>query len=63
MSPQGEVLEQSFQVGFKATKNMAEYEALLVEIGMERNLGAINVEIFNDSQLVVNQVNRKYESK
>ena len=47
-------LEHSFRLGFKASNNKAEYEALLVELRAVLNMGAREVEVYSDSWLVVN---------
>ena len=49
-------LEHSFRLGFKASNNEAEYEALIVGLKTTLDLGARNVEVYLDSRLVVNQV-------
>ena len=45
---------------FKATNNQAEYEALLAGLRVCVALGANEIEIFSDSQVVVNQVLDEY---
>ena len=42
-------LEHSFRVGFKASNNEAEYEALLVGLRVVSELGAKEVEVYSDS--------------
>ena len=56
ITPEGIKLEHSFRLGFKASNNEAEYEALLAELRVILDLGAKEVEAYSDSQLVVNQV-------
>ena len=46
-------LEHSFRLGFRASNNEAEYEALLVGLGAILDMGAREVEIYSDSWLVV----------
>ena len=48
-------LENSFKLGFRASNNEAKYEALLAGLRAVLDLGAWEVEIYTDSQLVVNQ--------
>jgi len=50
-------------LGFKASNNEAEYEALLVGLRVVSDLGAKEVEIYSDSLLVVNQVQGSFEAK
>ena len=54
ITPKGIKLENSFRLGFKASNNEAEYEALLARLKVVSDLGAKEVEIYSDSQLVVN---------
>ena len=49
-------LEHSFRLGFKASNNEAEYEALIAGLKTALDLGARDVEVYSDSLLVVNQV-------
>ncbi|XP_065616385.1 uncharacterized protein LOC136061896 [Quercus suber] len=58
MSPEKVIIEKSLRLGFSATNNEAEYEALLngMEMAMVRKLGGKAVEIFSDLRLVVGQV-------
>ncbi|GFZ04763.1 hypothetical protein Acr_17g0003350 [Actinidia rufa] len=52
------------RIGFKATNNEAEYEeVLLAGLRVVVELGAQSLEIFSDSQLVVNQVQGDYLAK
>ncbi|GFZ01032.1 hypothetical protein Acr_14g0006670 [Actinidia rufa] len=46
-----------------ATNNEAEYEALLAGLRVATELGAQSLEVFSDSQLVVNQVQGDYLAK
>ena len=43
----------SFNLAFKCTKNQAEYEALVIGLEILLELGAQEVHIFGDSQLVL----------
>ena len=49
-------LEHSFRLGFRASNNKAEYEALLAGLKTILGMGAWDVEAYLDSRLVVNQV-------
>ena len=49
-------LEHSFRLGFKASNNEAEYEALLAGLKTVLSIGARDVKAYSDSRLVVNQV-------
>lgn len=62
-SPTGEQLEQTIQLGFPASNNEAEYEAILFELNLTLALSASKLEIYSDSQLVVGHIQGKYEAK
>ncbi|GFZ05203.1 hypothetical protein Acr_17g0007750 [Actinidia rufa] len=62
-APSGEQMEYAIRMGFKATNNEAEYEALLAGLRVATELGAQSLDIFSDSQLVVNQVQWEYLAK
>ena len=49
-------LKHSFRLGFRASNNEVEYEALLTGLRVVLDLGAREVGVYSDSQLVVNQV-------
>ena len=49
-------LKHSFRLGFEASNNEAEYEALLVGLKTVLGIGARDVEAYSDLRLVVNQV-------
>uniref|UniRef100_A0A2N9FJX9 Uncharacterized protein n=1 Tax=Fagus sylvatica TaxID=28930 RepID=A0A2N9FJX9_FAGSY len=49
--------------GYPTTNNEAEYEALLLGLNTARILGATELDVHSDSQLVVGQVNGDYEAK
>ena len=53
ISPEKITIEKSLRLGFSATNNEAEYEALLIEMAMVHKMGGKVVEIFLDSRLVV----------
>ncbi|XP_023638855.1 uncharacterized protein LOC111830605 [Capsella rubella] len=62
-SPTGEVLEQSLKLGFKASNNEAEYEALLAGIRLARGIGIKHIQVFCYSQLVVSQFSGEFDTK
>ena len=55
ITPKGILLEHSFRLGFSASNNEAEYEALLAGLRAVSRLEARDVEIYSDSRLIVNQ--------
>ena len=56
VSPKRIIIEKSLRLGFSATNNEAEYEALLVGMAMIQKIGGRTVEMFSNSRLVVGQV-------
>jgi ribonuclease HI len=61
--PSGEVLEERGERIGRATNNVAEYKALLLGIERARELGANELELVGDSELVVRQVKGEYKVK
>jgi ribonuclease HI len=62
-SPDGEVLAEQARLLGSATNNVAEYRALLLGLEAARALGAGEVEVVNDSELVAKQVRGLYKVK
>jgi ribonuclease HI len=62
-SPDGEVLAERSQLLGVATNNVAEYRALLLGLECARELGADEVEIVGDSELIAKQVQGVYKVK
>ena len=51
------------RLGFFATNNEAEYEALLEGMSMIQKLGGKSLNMFSDSKLVMGQVNGELEAR
>ncbi|RVW49484.1 hypothetical protein CK203_111145 [Vitis vinifera] len=62
-SPTGEHLEQAIRLGFPASNNEAEYEAILSGLDLALALSVSKLRIYSDSQLVVKHVQEEYEAK
>uniref|UniRef100_A0A2N9F3Z1 Uncharacterized protein n=1 Tax=Fagus sylvatica TaxID=28930 RepID=A0A2N9F3Z1_FAGSY len=62
-SPEGDTIKQVVRLQYPTTNNEAEYEALLAGLKMAKVLGATELDVLSDSQLVVGQVNEDYEAK
>ena len=62
-APGGEVLDEAAEAIGVATNNVAEYHGLLLGLQRARALGASEVEVVNDSELVAKQVNGTYKVK
>ena len=60
---EGVRLEHSFRLGFRASNNEAEYEALLVRLRTVLGMNAQDVEIYSNSRLVVSQVQGSFEAR
>ena len=63
ISPDKIIIEKSLRLGFSATNNETEYEALLVGMTMVQKMGGKTIEIFSNSRLVVGQVKGELEAK
>jgi len=62
-TPDGEVLEERSESIGEATNNVAEYRAVLLGIERARALGASELELVGDSELIVRQVLGDYRVK
>ena len=58
----GERIEQAIQLGFLASNNEIEYEAILVGVDLVKSVTSEKLIICSDSQLMVGQVNEEYET-
>ena len=59
----GEVLAERSETIGEATNNVAEYRAMLLGIALAHELGASEVELIGDSELIVKQVRGEYKVK
>jgi ribonuclease HI len=59
----GEVLDEATELLGSVTNNVAEYRALLLGLARARALGAGEVEVVNDSELIAKQVRGLYKVK
>ncbi|GKV51226.1 hypothetical protein SLEP1_g57895 [Rubroshorea leprosula] len=57
IGPEGYRSEHGLKFNFDATNNMAEYEALLLGLQLALELKISAIQVYSDSQLVVNQIN------
>ena len=62
-SPKGIIIDKSLRLGFSATNNEAEYEALLEGMALVQRMGVGSMEIFSNSRLVIGQVKGELEAK
>jgi hypothetical protein len=63
ISPQGVRFEFAFPIEPMSTNNQAEYEAILKGLQLLYEVKAEAIEIFGDSQLIINQLLDLYECK
>jgi ribonuclease HI len=61
--PEGDLLEERGERIGTATNNVAEYRALLAGIERAAELGASELELIGDSELIVRQVKGEYKVK
>jgi ribonuclease HI len=61
--PAGEVLDEHARLLGEVTNNVAEYRALLLGLERAHALGATEVEVVNDSELIAKQVQGLYKVK
>ncbi|XP_048611804.1 uncharacterized protein LOC125586057 [Brassica napus] len=62
-SPTGELLQQSFRLGFKASNNEADYESLIAGLHLAQAVQAKCIQAYCDCQLVSNQFRGDYDAK
>jgi len=61
--PDGVLIEQALRFAFKASNNQAEYEALIAGMLLAKEMGAQNLLVKSDSQLVTGQVSGEFQAK
>ena len=62
-SPEGIDIEYALRFGFQASNNEAEYEVVIAGLNLAHSLEVDQLEVYNDSQLVVRQIEDTYEVK
>lgn len=58
----GELAERNAYIG-ETTNNVAEYKAVLLALELANELGADEVEVINDSELIARQIGGEYRVK
>ena len=56
-------MEQAILLGFPASNNEAEYEAILSGLDLVLALSVSRLQVYSDSPLVVRHVQKEYEAK
>ncbi len=62
-TPDGDVVDEAAVTLGTATNNVAEYRGLLLGLERAAALGATEVEVINDSELIAHQVTGRYKVK
>ena len=62
-APTREIIEQAIRLDFPASNNEVEHEAIIAGLDLLIFLSSEKIIIRSDSQLVVGQVNNKYETR
>ena len=62
-SPTRERIEQAVRLGFSTTNNESKYETMIVGLELALAMGADNLSVQSDSQLVFGQVNGEFKSR
>ena len=60
---EGDKIECMIRLDFLMTNNEAEYEALVAGLDLTKTIGAENMVVYCDSQVVTSQINDDYECK
>ena len=60
-SPEGDKVKCMVHLDFPMTNNESKYEALIAGLNLAKAVGAENMVVYCDSQLVTSQVNGNYE--
>jgi ribonuclease HI len=63
LQPDGTVVERLHRGIGNATNNVAEYSALLMALERARTMGITDLEVYSDSELLVRQVQGRYQVK
>ena len=63
VSPQRQIILYSFSLSELCSNNVAEYQALIIGLQMALKMSILQLEIFEDSKLVINQILEQYDVK
>jgi ribonuclease HI len=61
--PTGDPITISHKLEFDATNNVTEYEALVLGLEVAKKMGVLHISVFGDSELVVQQIRKKYKTQ
>lgn len=62
ISLKGDIIQYALHFGFLSTNNEAEYEALIVDLKIFKELGLQHLKACSDLQLVIGHVLNEYEA-
>jgi ribonuclease HI len=63
VSPAQESISLSYKLGFEATNNVEEYEALVLGLRAAKDMGIKEIVVFGYAELIVNQIRNIYQAK
>jgi ribonuclease HI len=63
ISPSKKTSHLSFNLDFKVTNNIAEYEALLLGLNVAKEMKIKRLHVFIDADLIIQQVNKSFQAK
>jgi ribonuclease HI len=63
ISPLEEAMHLSFNLDFKTTNNIAEYEDLILGLNTTKEMGIKGLNVFGDTDLIIQQVNSTFQEK
>jgi len=61
ISPENHILPRAFSLTEPCSNNVAEYNALLIDLQIAQQIGVQYLEAYGDSKLIINQVKGEYE--
>ena len=62
ISPHNYVIPRAFSLIEPCSNNISEYNALLIEMQLAKELGVKNLKAYDDSKLIVNQIRGRVQS-
>lgn len=60
---EGDLVGCAIRLQFPTTNNKAECEAIILGLDLAKELGALSVIIYCDSQVIIEHINSDYEAK
>ncbi|KAL0453576.1 UNVERIFIED_CONTAM: hypothetical protein Slati_1335700 [Sesamum latifolium] len=63
VSPEKQVVTYSIVLSELCSNNVAEYQALIIDLQMELEMGIIEMRVYGDLKLIINQLFNIYEVK